>query len=311
MNKHLPNPSFLSQFFPKDEAGHEMIRPAFYFGFYFPDGYRQEYRRRAAQVCADYWQLCGQHLRWMISPLKCLWQSVPENYTIDQWLAAYPDEDWVWSMIFHSGETRSEAASYQVVGRGNSTEVYSYSNLFLSLPMAWFDEHPDQHPITLYLRWAQMLQARHGTAGFGLIPPEDTPKRGKTSPIAGTFAKLFPGVELVDYIGNQNVFYGLLSANWLNMVNAECVEQLGGIETIQGKLKEESLGHLVSLYPYEGGLILCSGEAPSLCENNQKEQPPLAYGPVARLLKPLRTPEPWGGWGCRKDESLAWLERFD
>lgn len=311
MSKHLLNPSFIKQFFPKDDAGYDLVSMSFYFGFYFPDGYRADFRRRVADVCADYWGLCGQHLRWMISPVKCLWQPVPEGYTMDRWLSAFPKDDWVWSMIFHSGRVSSEAANYQITGLGDSTQTYAYSNLFLSVPVTWFSENSGQNPIALYQRWAQMLQARHGTAGIGLVPPEDTPKRGETRAIAAAFRKQFPGVELVDGIGNQNVFWGLLSSNWLNMINSEYVEQLGGVKSIQAKLAEEPLGRAVGLHPYEGGIILSSGESPNLCENNQATRPPLAYGPVARLLKPLRTPEPWGCWGCPKDESLDWLARFD
>ena len=95
-------------------------------------------------------------------------------------------------MLFHSGRINTEAATYQIVGVGDSTQTYGYSNLFLFVPITWFTVNA-QDPIALYLRWSQML----------------------------------------------------------------------------------------------------------------------AYGPVARLLKPLRTTKPWGCWGCDKDESLNWLARFD
>lgn len=310
MNSHLLNPAFIRQFFPQDEDG-DLVSLAFYFGFWFPDGYRVEPRKRAAQVAADYWRLCGQHLRWMTTPMKLLWQAVPEDYTMDQWLSAHPAEDWVWQMIFHSGRTQREAASYQILGLGDSTQVYAYSHLFLSVPATWFADHPGQEPIALYLRWSQMLQARHGTAGLGLMPPADTPRRGKGAHLAAAFGKHFPGAERVDSVGNQNVFWGLLSANWLNMINTECVQQLGGIDTLRGHLAAEPLGHLVGLHPFDGGLILSSGDAPQLCEDQQPDTPPRAYGPVARLLKPLRTTKPGAAWGTLGGQSLAWLARFD
>ena len=308
---HLIDPAFLRQFFPKDEAGYDMVSLACYFSFHFPDGYRAGVRRRAAEVCADYWRLCGDRLRWMITPVKCVWQEVPAGYTMDRWLSAYPAEDWVWSMIFHSGRIASEAATYEIVGVGDSTQTFGYSNLFLFVPVTWFHENPSEHPIALYLRWAAMLQARHGTAGFGLVPPEDSKKREKTFGIAAAFAGQFPGIELADNLGNQNVFWGLLSANWLNMIDTTYVEQLGGLDSIRGQLAAEPLGAAVGMHPFDGGVILSSGEAPQLCENNQPNRPPLAYGPVARLFKPLRTVRPWGCWGCPKDESLARLERLD
>jgi len=36
---------------------------------------------------------------------------------MQQRLQAFPNQDWVWSMIFHSGRIPSEAAEYQIVGR--------------------------------------------------------------------------------------------------------------------------------------------------------------------------------------------------
>ena len=95
------------------------------------------------------------------------------------------------------------------------------------------------------------------------------------------------------------------------MVNSECVGQLGGVESIQAQLAKEPLGASVGLHPYDGGLILSSGDTPLLFEGDQTNTPPLVYGPAARLLKPLRTPKAWGCWGCPKDESLDWLARFD
>jgi hypothetical protein len=179
------------------------------------------------------------------------------------------------------------------------------------VPVTWFADHPGQEPIALYLRWSQMLQARHGTAGLGLMPPEDTPRRGKGARLAAAFGNHFPGAERVDGIGNQNVFWGLLSANWLNMINTECLQQLGGIEAIRRQLAAEPLGSLIGLHPYDGGLILSAGEAPQLCEDQQPGTPPRAYGPVARLLKPLRTTKPGAAWGTLGGQSLAWLGRFD
>jgi Protein of unknown function (DUF3396) len=310
VDRYLLDPTFIQRFIPKDEAGYDMASLAFYFSFRFPDGYRTDARRRAAEVARDYCSLCGRHLRWMTSPLKCLWQPVPNGYTMDDWLSAYPKEDWVWQMLFHSGRISSEAATYQIAGLGDSTQTYGYSNLFLFVPITWFAENA-QDPIALYLRWSQMLEARHGTAGLGLVPPEDTPKRDKTWRIAAAFGKQFPGIELADSLGNQNVFWGLLSANWLNMVDSAYVEQLGGVESIRARLAAEPLGDAIGLHPFDGGLILSAGDAPDLCDKNEAGKPPLAYGPVARLLKPLRTTKPWGCWGCDKDESLDWLARFD
>lgn len=311
MRAQLSNPTFLNRWFPKDEEGFDQVALAFYFSFYFADGYRQEYRRRAVDVCTDYWRLCGQHLQWMITPLRSHWKRVPPGYSMDRWASSYPDKDWVWSMIFHAGRITSEAASYGIVGVGNSTQTHGCSNLFLFVPVTWFVDHAGEHPIGLYQRWAAMLQARHGTAGIGLVPPEDSPKRGATSGLARAFGQQFPGTELADFIGGDNALYGLRSPNWLNLIDHDYLEQLGGLDTVRGHLDRERLGHIVGMHSFDGGVIFSAGEAPSLRDDEDSELPPSAYGPVARLLKPLRTPEPWGSWGCPKDESLRWMARFD
>lgn len=313
MNSQALSPAALRQYFPKDESGRELIRLSFYFSFQFPDGFHAESRRRAVAVANDYWSLCGSKMKWMTTPLKHQWKQVPAGYSIDQWQSAHPQGDWVWQMLFHSGESKSEAAEFQISGLGNSTQTFAYSHLFLFLPPTWFSEHDDvaANPVSLYRRWAGMIQARHGTAGLGLMPAEDTPTRSRTSAIARAFSNRFPGVELADALGNQNVFWGLLSANWLNLIDATLVEKLGGLRSIQQRLAEEPLGGQVALHPFDGGLILASGPTPQLSEGSAPGIPPQAYAPVARLLRPLRTDRPWGSWGCPKDESMAWLERFD
>jgi Protein of unknown function (DUF3396) len=249
----------------------------------------------------------------MTTPLTHQWKQIPVGYSIEQWLAAHPADDWVWQMLFHSGQTNSEAAEFQISGLGNSTQTYSYSHLFLYVPPTWFIEQQSAglDPISLYLRWAEIMQATHGTAGLGLVPSEDTPIRGRTSPVARAFAWQFPGVELADALGNQNVFWGLLSANWLNLVDASHVDRLGGIGGIERQLAGERMGELVTLHSFNGGVLLASGTAPQLCEGGEGGKPPHVYGPVARLLKPFRTDRPWGCWGCPKDESLEWLARYD
>uniref|UniRef100_UPI00114CBE35 type VI immunity family protein n=1 Tax=Candidatus Thiosymbion oneisti TaxID=589554 RepID=UPI00114CBE35 len=240
MNFYQTSPQALEQFFPQDEEGYALTSFGFYFSFRFPDGYRLELRRRCAEICADYWRLCGRHLVWMVTPKTCLWQRIPEGYAMQQWLQGFPDQDWVWSMIFHSGRIPSEAAEYQITGLGKSTQTFSYSRLTLILPATWFAQNPGQHPIELFLRWSAILQARDGSAGLGLIPPEDTPKWHRTSKLAAAFRQQFPGAELVD--NPENVFWGLPSANWLTMIGSECIEKLGGVAGIKTRLANEALG---------------------------------------------------------------------
>lgn len=84
-NSPLTEPAYLDRFFPKDPKGYDLIAPAFYFGFYFPDGYSANMRKLAAQVCDDYRRLCGNELKWMITPVRCTWNRISKDYDMHKW----------------------------------------------------------------------------------------------------------------------------------------------------------------------------------------------------------------------------------
>src|SRR5699024_9150388 len=138
--------------------GYNKIALGYYFGFFFTEGLQKEKRARAAQVAEDYWKLCGKHLIWMTHPRTFHWRKIPKHYTINDWLAKYPEENWVWQMIFHGGRIKTEASNYQIVGTGDSRRTFDTSYIYLFVPIEWFME-AEQHPISLYLRWAEILQA--------------------------------------------------------------------------------------------------------------------------------------------------------
>lgn len=237
--------------------------------------------------------------------------SFESKLTEEKWLKDFPETDWAWEMTYHGGRIGAEASDYGVLALGNSTETHGYSYLYLCVPVTWFADHPQHHPLALYLRWSQMLKARYGTAGIGMLCGQSLPINGETSGIARAFGELCPGIHLINPIAYHDAIGGLLSANWLNAVDAELLVQLGGIEGIQKSLAQDPMGHVVGIHPYEGGVVLSAGEYPQLIEGNQLKVPPKAYGPIARLLKPYRTNMPWSTWGIPKDESLDWLGRFD
>lgn len=303
----LLSSDYFDRFFPKDNDGYDKVVLGHYFGFFFANGYEKEKRARAMQVAEDYWQLCGQHLKWMTHPRTFNWRKIPKEFTMQQWLTSYPIENWVWQMAFHGGHIPTEVSNYQIIGNGNSRETFSTSHLYLFVPIDWFTLYA-QHPITLYIRWAVMLQAEHGTSGIGLIRVNNEVIAGETDKLAREFAHLFPGIELCDPTYQSiMVLKGLLSINWLNQIDTHYIDQLGGIEQIRHTLQ----GTQAQIHHYQGGIVISTGKAPELCEQGQFTVPPASYTPVARLLKPLRTTYESSFWGCQKEHSLAWLARFD
>jgi Protein of unknown function (DUF3396). len=260
------------------------------------------------QVAQDYWNLCGKDLKWMTHPRTFRWKKIPKNYTMSDWLAKYPEEDWVWQMIFHGGRINKEANNYQILGVGDSRRTFDTSYLYLFMPIDWFDGHTDEDPLTLYLRWAEMLQAEHGSAGIGLIPAEDGIIGGATSRLAAEFSRVFPGAELCNPLSQSiTVLEGLLSVNWLNLIDNNYMDKLGGIENICQKLESTN----AKIHPYQGGVIISTGDYPELCEQGQLTVPPKSYQPVAQLLKPIRTKYKRGFWGCPSENIINWLARFD
>jgi hypothetical protein len=354
MSIEIFNSKYIERFFPKDENGYEKIALGFYFGYHFLNGYQADYRHRVINVCTDYWDLFGKHLKMMTAPVAATWQPIPSDYrfenweidlaraifekfkpkltssqvqreinrqategnlsknlSLNTWMREFPSKDWVWQMDFHGGRTGKEASDYKIAGLGKSTQTFSDSYLYLYIPVRWFSDNTSRHPISIYARWAKWMKAWHGTAGIGLIPATKLSVTGETSGVARAFAQQFPGIELVDPLSRHNALYGLLAPNWLNLINDDLVAKLGGVDGIQRKLAEEPLGKEVGIHPYEGGLILSSGDRPLMLDGENLGVPPKNYGPVARLLKPYRTSKPWGGWGCLEDENLDWLARFD
>jgi hypothetical protein len=290
-----------------------MTKPGIWTWQSIPDGYRFENWE------SDLARGVFQKLKPNLSPpktqreinLQAIEGSFPESLTLETWMNEFPSKDWVWQMTFHGGRIGKEASDYQIDGIGDSTETFDCSHLYLYAPVAYFFDNPSQHPLDLYVRWAQWLGAWHGTAGIGLVPATKTSVSGETSGVARAFVRQFPGVELAGSPGKQNALYGLLAPNWLNMINDDLVAKLGGIEGIRAKLADEPLGEEVGIHPYEGGVILSSGEHPMMLEAENFGVPPKTYGPVSRLLEPYRTTEPWGSWGCPEEENLDWLSRFD
>lgn len=62
-----------------------------------------------------------------------------------------------------------------------------------------------------------------------------------------------------------------------------------------------------TVHAFDGGPILVSGARPQLCKSERRHEVPSAYGPVARLLKPLRTDRSWGaGAAPRANPSTGW-----
>ncbi|EBP8224587.1 DUF3396 domain-containing protein [Salmonella enterica] len=306
-NEFLFNSDYLNRFFPKDSDGYNISQLVYYFVFFFPDGYKSEYRNKVIAVSEEYWSLCGSELKWMTDPYSLHWKKIPGDYDFAKWRSAYPEGDWCWQMIFHSGRVKYESPQYCIDGLGNSTQTYNTSHLYLCVPVIWFSDHPEKHPIQIYLRWAEMLKARHGTSGIGVFPAYDMTKRGQSAILTRTLSRYFPGIEICDCSQAISAGSGILSPNWLNLLDDEYLKALGGYDNVLKNLQ----GSNARIYKYDGGVIISASEHPQLCGNGEPLTVPEDYRIISRMLKPIRSEQLFGFWGVDTGHSLEWRERMD
>jgi hypothetical protein len=162
------------------------------------------------------------------------------------------------------------------------------------------------------LRWSKICRPLHGTAGFALNFASGMSQNTK---YALHLMKRFPGFDYVDGIDfsaqTGNVENRIKCVNWLTIINDEILGELGGIEPMRTALEPAC-----KIHEYEGGVVIQAGEAPQLGDTYRNDIPAV-YRTVARYTKPVRfeayrsrlfrVPENLD----KKEETLAWIRRFD
>ena len=162
------------------------------------------------------------------------------------------------------------------------------------------------------LRWCGICRPVHGTAGFALVFASGMSQNTK---YALHLMKRFPGFDYVhgiDFASEaRDVENQVKSVNWLTVLGEKIVDELGGIEPMR-----EALEPVCKVHEYPGGVVIQAGEAPQLGDTYRNDIPE-AYRMVARYTKPFRfedyrsrlfrVPENLD----KKEETLAWIRRFD
>ena len=120
----------------------------------------------------------------------------------------------------------------------------------------------------------------------------------------------FPGIDIPDL---ETTLYaipqGIKRVNWLTLLGAGLVDELGGYAHLQAQL-----GEAIALYRVPNGVIIRAGVAPSVGDVNRKDRLP-AYHEVGRVLQPVRAGDHPAF--IMKDEDFdeevteAWLGHFD
>lgn len=162
------------------------------------------------------------------------------------------------------------------------------------------------------LRWCKVCRPMHGSAGFALLFASGMSQNTR---YALPLMKRFPGFDYihgVDFSMQARAVHNRIKCvNWLTVLGEEIVTELGGIERIREALMPACLIH-----DYPGGVVIQAGGAPQLGDTYRSDVPE-AYRAVARITRParfeayrsrlFRVPDNLD----KKEETLAWIRRFD
>ena len=175
----------------------------------------------------------------------------------------------------------------------------------------------DEPRFTLWLasvlRWAELSQPAHGSAGFTFIVSSGM---SQNSRLALQMLERFPGFDFPDPIAftreAQAVHDRIKCVNWLTVLGDAIIDQLGGVETLRRALEPAC-----RLHAYSGGLLIQAGPEPRLGDV-QRGDVPEQYRVAARVTRPVRF-ENYGDEGlfrvpAGRDErqtALDWIRRFD
>lgn len=147
----------------------------------------------------------------------------------------------------------------------------------------------------------------HGTAGFSFSESMVDVQAQANEPYKIAAAAHFAGVEVEEPLATslscQKAIKGI---NWLTMIDASFVKQLGGEKTLRALLSEA-----ITLHRMPWGLMLQAGPAPGLGVVNMGETLPL-YREVNKALRSVRVAV-HQNLGVLFDEAHTrrWIGRFD
>src|SRR5262245_53590465 len=189
---------WLADSLPVGEEGQPLLDIGFYVTFFFDDSRFVERRRAVYEIMKEYWFRVGEHLRWTTNLKTHVWERVTPKHSADVWLAAQPNEPWVWDVNIHGGETFDAASPYRFTGLGAPRGRRAMSFMKAMFPVTWLAEHPEASAVDIVQRWATLLQPHHGTAGLSIVASLDQSAASRTKEQARGLAERLPGLEVDD-----------------------------------------------------------------------------------------------------------------
>lgn len=219
----------------------------------------------------------------------------------------------------------------------DSTRVRNWlSYLYGAIPPAVVREDGQRY-VQAVVRAAQLLQPEYGSAGYAPVAYEP----GMESHIAKHVWPWLVSAPGLDFLGTHDLRSkpGRVAAvNWLTVVAQEALEAIGGSAELASRLRAEattagtrlaaptvaddepdtpaSLGQVIRMHPYQGGVVIQAGELPGL--GSESECVPAAYLAVHEALRPVlrlsapdfNVPRPTNN-KFFNEVFPAWYRRFD
>jgi len=324
--------SDLSKLAIADKRGNPALKFGFLLKLYFSRAYDNEVRERMIRLVEDYGVIFSDKITHYMpydgKRLKPTRDFDYIRYFTDRMNSISPDElsEGFDAELygFPDALDKDEPTPYHigVVARPSISERrLAHKSNALGRLEAYFPADWPQGDYTklanLVNRWAEIGQPIHGTFGFGLIM-EEGGGRGPFLDLAFPFLKRFPGLDYPDLslwrVRSEPATRPVIrSISWLTLIDEERLQLIGGLEKVR-----EALGSSCPVYPYRGGVIIQAGPEPKIGDANRGEFSE-NYQKVSQLLKPIRF-EDFGRRGIfeglplpldDRDETLAWLRRFD
>lgn len=210
-----------------------------------------------------------------------------------------------------------------LMNAGNARDM-DLSLLHLGMPAELPALNPDD-VVDRVIDWCRQAEPLHGMAGYALVG-----ELGMHRSYAAEIWPLLSRFSGLDHLGSYTMaargVKKIQGVNWLTVLGAPMVDEIGGTERLRGLLDDaaEAFGvtgqnERPSLLPYDGGVVIRAGRLPQLGDR-ESDGVPVAYRVVYRALRPwvfvdylnkptrlLKVPADVDAFGA----TLSWVTRFD
>jgi len=207
---------------------------------------------------------------------------------------------------FHYGQgEEGEVGRYAIhfTGAFLQEEVFPLETNLLTLewPHDLFDSVQVSDFISFIIKIANIVPFVSGNAGFALLHPQTFSK--EAAKMIGQLMPRYIGFD-PSYMPCRYVMKARSpSANWINLLNHNLVEELGGFDHIRNYLPPE-----VEIATLKNGILVRGAPLPPIGDVNRSAKDIGFLPDVARLLRTIRFDI--SGFGCAVD-AKEWLARFD